>query len=189
MLQSYYSLLFQQVLQQRTQQRWLTCGFQTKEFSFVITKQAPSCYMVGNINNQSQKQLRMSIGSCWHQVCRVTQSTAAHPNQPSPQHTMMQHQPQNSSFPLRYAQAILFLPFGTKSCANCGHIKISLGIIGPEAIWTVSNMGIKKWHYCKALLPLKFHSWTHIFSCTTQDEWWVLSLKQGIFNKTISCII
>lgn len=84
---------------------------------------------------------------------------------------------------------ILFLPFGTKSCANCGHIKISLGIIGPEAIWTVSNMGIKKWHYCKALLPLKFHSWTHIFSCTTQDEWWVLSLKQGIFNKTISCII
>lgn len=84
---------------------------------------------------------------------------------------------------------ILFLPFWIKCCATCGHIKVSLGILGPEAIWSVSNMGTKKWHFCEALLPLKFHSWTHMSWCTTQGGWWVLSLKQGIFNKTISCII
>lgn len=40
------------------------------------------------------------------QVCRVTQSTAAPPNQPSPQHTMMEHQPRNCLMPLGYTSAL-----------------------------------------------------------------------------------
>lgn len=63
--------------------------------------------MVGNINSQSIKR-----GSCWDQVCRVTQSTASLPNQLSPQRTMMQHQPQNSLMPLRYTQT------STSSCLS-----------------------------------------------------------------------
>lgn len=84
---------------------WLVAS-KPKSSLVLITKQVPSWYMAGIISNQSQKQLGLSRVSCWDQVCRVTQSTAAYPNQPSPQHTTMQHQLHNCFLPLRYTQTL-----------------------------------------------------------------------------------
>lgn len=139
-------------------------------------------YMAGNISSQSQKQQnKKREGYTKHSISPKPAESPAHHDAASATKLL-------DAFEV-HTDFNLFLPFWIKCCATCSHIKVSLGIAGSEAIWSVSNTGIKKWHFCKALLPLQFHSWTHMSQSTTQDGWWGLSLKQGVFNKMISCII
>lgn len=171
MLQSYYCYFNKCFKREYSKDGWLVaskpkiCG-DYKAGTFLLY----NIYMAGNINSQSQKQQnkkRELLGP-------GLQGYTKHSISPKPAEFPAHHDAASATKLLDafevHTDFNLFLPFWIKCCATCCHIKVSSGIAGPEAIWSVYNTGIKKWHFCKALLPLQFHSWTHMSWSTPQDD-------------------